>query len=179
MINIDEVREFAAIKHSGQVRKTGEPYVSHPIRVAEIVKHYKGLSKNLDVLVAAALLHDTLEDTDTSYKELKQRFGEDVASIVLEVTSAKIASKLFGKHNYLLHKMEDMTPYALTIKLADRLDNICDFVGCSQEFVEKYIAETEFILENLKNERKYGNAQEQLAKAIEEKLKELKKSFLK
>ena len=63
-INLDEVLRFAKEKHKGQKRDDGQEYITHPIRVAKIIYDYKAkYSSNKEVLIAAALLHDTLEDT--------------------------------------------------------------------------------------------------------------------
>ena len=91
-IDYDYVLEFATKKHAGQFRADGKtPYIVHPIKVAEIVRRVKQ-SADIDYIVAAALLHDTLEDTYTSYQELKDEFGEMVASMVMEVTTASCAT---------------------------------------------------------------------------------------
>ena len=72
-VNLSKVISFAINKHKGQKRANGVPYIVHPLRVAELVKTHKK-SSEIDVLVAAALLHDVLEDTYTSYLELIENF---------------------------------------------------------------------------------------------------------
>ncbi|MCX7745257.1 MAG: HD domain-containing protein, partial [Flavobacteriales bacterium] len=74
--------EFIEEKHSGQYRKSGEPYVVHPIEVAIILAELQ-LDK---ATVVAGLLHDVLEDTDTTYDEIKKSFGKEIADIVEGVT---------------------------------------------------------------------------------------------
>ena len=79
---IEKAYEFAKRKHQGQFRKSGEPYFSHPAEVAYILAELK-----MDVpTIVAGLLHDTLEDTDTTYQELEEEFGREVAFIVKGVT---------------------------------------------------------------------------------------------
>jgi len=151
---IDQAKDLATQRHAGQTRFDGTEYIVHPLRVADTVRQHMQNSSDLDSLIAAALLHDTLEDTDTSYQELEKLFGELVAGLVLEVTSSPSAIKHYGKGDYLLHKMTYMTPYALTIKLADRLDNVTDLKGCTPEYLKRYLAETEYILTNLLTSRK-------------------------
>ena len=74
--------EFAAEAHSGQMRKSGEPYITHPVGVADIVASLK-----LDELsLCAALLHDTVEDTDVTLEDIETRFGAEVAALVDGVT---------------------------------------------------------------------------------------------
>ena len=118
--------DFAKEKHAGQFRKgTGDDYFTHPVSVSYIVARYK-VSKHLEELIAAAYLHDTLEDTDTTFAELADRFGPMVASIVFELTNDEMEIKLVGKKEYQKKKMVGMSSYALILKLADRLHNISD-----------------------------------------------------
>ncbi|MFW6281358.1 MAG: HD domain-containing protein [bacterium] len=163
----------AANAHKGVTRKfAGEPYINHPKRVAQIVKKFKGDSSKIDDLIKAALLHDTVEDTDTTLKDLEKLFGGLVASLVKELTSNKKEIEKKGKAEYLADKMINMSSWALVIKLSDRLDNVGDFKTASPKFVEKYKKETEQILEKLKKERKLTGTQKRIIKAIEDKMKE-------
>lgn len=117
---------FAIQKHDGQFRKGGQiPYITHPIAVSYIVAQYKGSSR-LAELVTAAILHDVLEDTQTTLQELAERFTYLVASIVYELTSDPVEIARMGKFEYLKNKMLHMSSYAFTIKLADRLHNVSD-----------------------------------------------------
>ena len=76
---ISEVLDFATKKHEGQRRVSGEPYITHPIAVANIL-----LDLGMDYSsVCAALLHDVLEDTDTTEEELRERFGDTITELVL------------------------------------------------------------------------------------------------
>ena len=170
-LDLNEVLEFAKEKHKGQKRDDGRDYIIHPMRVAKIVDDYKGKnSSNRKVLFAAALLHDTLEDTYTSYRELVENFGEYVASLVLELTTAKYACNYIGKAQYLEEKMEHMTSYALTIKLADRLDNLTDMAGCKPEKQQKMINDTIYILSHLEKNRELTKSQQELSKAIKKEI---------
>ena len=118
--------DFAKEKHAGQVRKgSGDAYLTHPVSVSYIVARYK-ISKHLEELLAAAYLHDTLEDTATTFAELAARFGPMVASIVYELTNDEMEIKLIGKKAYQKKKMVGMSSYALILKLADRMHNISD-----------------------------------------------------
>lgn len=157
MNQVSMAREMAEMKHSGQVRKfSGEDYAEHPKRVAQTVLKYKN-SKELDKLVIAALLHDTVEDTDTSIEEIKSIFGDLVASLVEELTSDKNL-KVIDKADYLSRKMVNMTSWGLVIKLADRLDNVSDLRHVNKNFRQKYIKETRIILSNLILNRSYLSA---------------------
>ena len=139
---------FAATKHKDQVRRdSGLPYVTHPIIVSQLIAKYKSSSSKLDELQAAGLLHDTLEDTDTSYLELEREFGPLVASIVMELTSDPEAIKKVGKNEYLKQKMIKMSKYAFVIKLIDRLSNVLDVPGSS------YVRKTLDMMDFLKTHR--------------------------
>ncbi len=165
---LKDVLQFACEKHAGQFRDDGKPYITHPLRVAELVAKYKK-SKNIKLLMSAALLHDTLEDTYTSPKELYDFFGEDspVPSLVIELTTAKYVPKLIGKAQYLAQKMEHMTSYALVIKLCDRLDNISDLKGCSLEKQKRTINDTIYIIDYLKSHRELTNTHKVIINEIE------------
>lgn len=92
--------EFAANKHRKQKRKgrTGRPYVGHCIEVARIIAEIAGID-DPDIL-AAALLHDTVEDTGTTPEELREQFGRDVELLVLEVTDDKSLDKRKSASDY-------------------------------------------------------------------------------
>ena len=86
-----EAAAFAARAHQHQLRKDGRtPYVSHPFRVCLVVRHLFGIDDPR--IHAAALLHDTIEDTTTDYDDIVERFGPDVAGWVAAVTSTRVAA---------------------------------------------------------------------------------------
>lgn len=173
-IDLNYVVEFATAKHAGQKRDNGKDYITHPLHVAALINRIKGNSQNKEVLIAAALLHDTLEDTYTSYKELEQNFGKEVASIVVELTTAPFVPKMIGKAKYLAEKMEHMTNYALLIKFADRFDNLCDLNETTNEKRQRTIKDTEYILNYLSTRRKYTSSQEKIVDLINKQIKILK-----
>lgn len=138
---IEKAEEYAREKHKNQVRKfSGEPYINHPIRVSKIVKEF---NKSREMVIAA-ILHDTVEDTDTTIEYIELHFGREVSKLVNELTSDKEEISRMGKTKYLTMKMSKMTDDALLIKLADRFDNISDV--SSKEFKEKYYIETAKIM---------------------------------
>lgn len=143
-----EVLSFATKKHENQIRKfNGEPYINHPIRVATIVREF---TTDPDI-IAAALLHDTLEDTDTTFNEIKEQFNDYIAHLVLELTSDKDQIKLIGKTKYLLEKMNHLSNDALLVKLADRLDNISDLSHEHLKWSLEYSIQTDNIMTMLDN----------------------------
>lgn len=175
-INIDEVLAFATEKHKGQMRDDGREYITHPIRVSKLVREYKP-SWNSNILQAGALLHDVLEDTYTSYREIVDKFGDVVASLVLEVTSAKFMPTLVGKRYYLAHKMRYMSNYALVIKLADRLDNLTDMNGVSLEKTKRTYFDTIYMIGYLEGKRALTESQKRLISAIRKKLEDINAKY--
>jgi (p)ppGpp synthase/HD superfamily hydrolase len=114
---------FAAEKHAGQKRKglAAEPYVNHLIEVAELIA---AASNPFDEnLVIAGLLHDTIEDTGVSADELAQRFGNDVAALVVEATDDKSLPKETRKA-LQVQTAPLKSPRAQTLKLADKISNL-------------------------------------------------------
>jgi len=176
ILNINEVLEFATERHKGQVRSDGSMYITHPIRVSEIVTKFKP-SQNQNILKAGALLHDVLEDTYTSYRELKDRFGLVVASLVMEVTSSDFVSKMVGKQVYLAHKMQYMSSYALVIKLADRLDNLSDMKNMPVDKIKKTFFDTIYMINFIETKRILTDAQSNLVKAIRDQLSVLNEQY--
>lgn len=133
---------FAKEKHKDQTRKfNGEPYFNHCVRVSDNVrKHSSG--KREQIQVAAALLHDSLEDTSTTYDELVQEFGKEVADIVLALTNDKKELEALGKTKYLVQKVNTLSEEALFIKLCDRYDNTSDLRGIEDEWSRNYARQT-------------------------------------
>jgi len=88
-----EAASFAAVRHTGHHRKGNnqEPYINHPLEVANLLANVGGVD-DIDVLIAA-ILHDTVEDVGVTREEIAERFGEQVAGIVLEVTDDKSLPK--------------------------------------------------------------------------------------
>lgn len=114
---------FAAEKHSGQRRKglAAEPYVNHVIEVAQLVA--STLNRPDPDLIAAALLHDTVEDTGVRFDELTGLFGADTAALVAEVTDDKSLPKAERKRLQVANAPHK-TPRAQSIKLADKISNL-------------------------------------------------------
>ena len=171
-----DAARYAATAHIGQKRSGGKPYISHPVRVANIVKKYKD-SKQLNDILSAAFLHDTIEDTDTDEEQLHKMFGALVASLVKELTSDKSEIEKLGKTEYLADKMTNMSSWALVIKLADRLDNVSDIkVAKNPEWRHRYRTETETILDRIERDRVLSGTHKQLIELIRAKLAELDES---
>ncbi|XP_060611434.2 guanosine-3',5'-bis(diphosphate) 3'-pyrophosphohydrolase MESH1 [Anolis sagrei] len=141
-VRLLDAAHFAACKHSSQRRKDPErtPYINHPIGVAQILAQEGGVT-DLAVL-QAALLHDTVEDTDTTFLEIEERFGAEVRRIVEEVTDDKALPKMERKRLQVEHAAGS-SPGARLVKLADKLYNLRDLnrstpQGWSEKRVQDY-----------------------------------------
>ncbi len=116
---------FAAGKHKDQRRKDADasPYINHPIALTDVLVHEGGVAE-IDILVGA-LLHDTVEDTDTSPEELHEIFGARICSIVLEVTDDQALDKPARKQRQI-EKAPHLSVEAKAVKLADKICNLRD-----------------------------------------------------
>lgn len=119
---------FAAEKHKNQRRKDADatPYINHPIAVASVLKDEGGISD--PVVLAAAILHDTIEDTETTRYELEMLFGEKVAGIVSEVTDDKTLDKAERKRLQIEH-VASASIEAKCVKIADKICNLRDILS--------------------------------------------------
>jgi len=122
---IFEALTFAALKHRDQRRKDAEasPYINHPIAVASVLAIEAQVTD--EALLLAAILHDTVEDTETSVSELASRFGDEVAQLVAEVTDDKSLPKQVRKDLQVLHAPAASSG-AKSIKIADKICNVRD-----------------------------------------------------
>ncbi|HEV2270197.1 MAG TPA: HD domain-containing protein [Steroidobacteraceae bacterium] len=116
---------FAAEKHRNQRRKGADasPYINHPIALANVLANEAGVTDI--VTIAAALLHDTIEDTDATAEELNSLFGGQIAAIVLEVTDDKSLPKAERKRLQIEHAPH-LSRQAKLVKLADKICNLRD-----------------------------------------------------
>jgi GTP diphosphokinase / guanosine-3',5'-bis(diphosphate) 3'-diphosphatase len=119
---------FAAHKHRNQRRKNVEasPYINHPIALAHVLAIEAKVHD--DPVLIAAMLHDTLEDTETSFEELRERFGLPVAETVAEVTDDKSLAKLRRKALQIEHAPH-LSKRAKLVKLADKICNLRDMAS--------------------------------------------------
>lgn len=119
---LQKAEDFARERHAGQKRKSGEPFINHPIAVGKILAE-----ADLDSdTVLAALLHDTIEDTQTTKEEISERWGEEIAGLVEGITKVERATEREAQaetyRKLLLAAAEDAR--VLLIKIADRLHNM-------------------------------------------------------
>ncbi|MCM1448928.1 MAG: HD domain-containing protein [Clostridiales bacterium] len=148
---IMEAFELARKAHAHQKRKTGEPYILHPIAVATIVAKEMMLGTNP---VCAAFLHDVVEDTDYTIDDIRQRFGDDIAFLVKVVTKKPTHDYEYSKQldNYrqiLISVQYDIR--AVLVKLADRLHNMRTLASMKPEKQMKIAGETDYFYAPLAN----------------------------
>jgi guanosine-3',5'-bis(diphosphate) 3'-pyrophosphohydrolase len=120
---------FAAHKHRDQRRKdiNASPYINHPIALANVLSNEGGI---VDIpTLCAALLHDTIEDTETTAEELTEQFGKHICDIVLEVTDDKSLQKAERKRLQIEHAAH-ISSQAKLVKLADKISNLRDLIEC-------------------------------------------------
>jgi GTP diphosphokinase / guanosine-3',5'-bis(diphosphate) 3'-diphosphatase len=159
--------EFAAQKHRDQRRKDKEasPYINHPIQLANVLWHEGGVAD--PVVIAAALLHDTVEDTETSWQELRGEFGDEIADIVLEVTDVKWLKKVVRKRLQVA-RARHASKSARLVKLADKICNLRDVAarppaGWPLERRQEYFEWAKEVVDKLRGthpglERKFDDA---------------------
>ena len=124
---IQQAAAFAAQAHAGQTRRGSDtPYFTHVETVARRVQELADQGQADAAMVAAAYLHDTIEDCGTTHAELAQHFGNDVADLVAELTNDDEKKHRMGKTAYMVENLSHLTPRALTVKLCDTLNNISD-----------------------------------------------------
>jgi (p)ppGpp synthase/HD superfamily hydrolase len=142
---VQRAKDYAAEAHEGQERKyTGVPYIIHPIEVMGIVMSVE----HDDAMLAAALLHDVVEDTDVTIEEVEAEFGTDVAGLVSDLTDVsnpedgnrKLRKALDREHS------AKSSARAQTIKLADLISNSMDIVKHDPTFAKLYMQEKLLLL---------------------------------
>jgi len=143
MDRIQHATVFATQAHTGQKRKyTGDDYIVHPIAVAKLVAE-KGGSENQ---IMAALLHDTIEDCDTTYGDVVRAFGKEVANLVLELTD-EFTHEMYPDANRATRKAAEaarlagVSDEAKLIKLCDMIDNTSTIVEHDPGFARVYLVE--------------------------------------
>lgn len=151
MKRIREAYALAAEAHKNQKRKTGEPYIIHPIAVARIVAEELELGTNP---IIAAFLHDVVEDTPYTIEDIRERFGDDVAFLVGVVTKQKKEpyerSKQVDNFRQILASVQ-YDVRAILIKLADRLHNMRTLDSMRPDKQMKIAGETDYFYAPLAN----------------------------
>ena len=159
-----EAASFAARAHEGAVRKDGKtPYVAHPFRVAMTVRQVFECADR--ICIAAALLHDTIEDTGTDYDDIEERFGTEVADVVSALTKDMRVREDEREQRYD-EQLAKAGWRAAVVKLADVFDNLSDAnTRVDSPDYQKLLVRCERALEIA---RHYEHAREAVARGIHE-----------
>lgn len=151
LARIKDAFELAREAHAPQFRKSGEPYILHPVAVATIAAEELMLEANP---VIAAFLHDVVEDTSYTIEDIRKRFGDDVAFLVRVVTKQKKskyeASKQIDNYRQMLNSLQ-YDVRALLVKLADRLHNMRTLSSMRADKQMKIAGETDYFYAPLAN----------------------------
>ncbi len=154
--------ELARKAHASQKRKTGEPYILHPIAVATIAAEELALSSHM---VMAAFLHDVVEDTDYTIDDISREFGDDVAFLVNVVTKQKkdkyVDSLQVDNFRQMLNSVQ-FDIRALLVKLADRLHNMRTLSSMRPDKQMKIAGETDYFYAPLANRLGFYNVKTEL-----------------
>ncbi|MDO4225362.1 MAG: HD domain-containing protein, partial [Bergeyella zoohelcum] len=156
--------DLALDAHKDQRRKTGEPYIYHPIEVAKIVANEMGLGTTS---IACALLHDVVEDSDYTYEDIKKLFGEKIADIVKGLTKISV----MGQNSDVSAQSENFRKLLLTlsddfrvilVKIADRLHNMRTLDSMRPDKQKKIASETVYIYAPLAHRLGFYNIKSEL-----------------
>jgi (p)ppGpp synthase/HD superfamily hydrolase len=148
---IVDALEFAEKAHSGQTRMySGEPYILHPAQVANLVRQYT----SNDEVIAAAYLHDVLEDCGVTEEEIRIRFGDNITKICLELVNRSVSPEYKSlrrseRKAIDREKIATISPDAQLIKTCDRLDNVLDLFDAPDKYQKLYAEETLLLVDVL------------------------------
>lgn len=166
----DEIKDFAIMKHNGQKRKyTGEPYINHPISLAQIIRQVcdkisETTAIDIDYinrLENVAYLHDTVEDTDATVEEIRERFGEYYASMtewLTNISKPTDGNRSIRKKIDLDHILQAPVD-AIIVKLADVYDNCKDLEKRDKGFAQVYFKEKRQFINALKDKHYVGTVE--------------------
>ena len=141
MADVTQARSFAKRKHLGQLRKNGKTATFSHLK--DVVQNLKKMKVTNEDIICAGWLHDTIEDTDTDYDSIKDRFGKNVAEIVVSVTKDNRLAKKEREAKYA-RDLKKSSAKAKLVKIADILANVNDAPNAGrnarwekQQFVKK------------------------------------------
>jgi (p)ppGpp synthase/HD superfamily hydrolase len=140
---------FAKAAHKGQFRKyTNEPYVTHPIRVAHAVMLHPIVAEDM---IAAAFLHDVPEDTEFTIEQITNLFGQEVGTLVDELTNQSKATGLPRAERKSMdrERLKTVSKKAKIIKMLDRIDNLNEMHGAEYDFKKLYVGESLWLADSI------------------------------
>jgi (p)ppGpp synthase/HD superfamily hydrolase len=152
MNNLQKAIDFSTKKHEGQLRKyTNEPYITHPIAVMELVNSVGIFNEHM---LCACILHDTVEDTNTTVQEIEENFGIIVSRLVEQLTDVYTSEKfpnIRRRERKLLecYRLLNVSGDAKSIKLADLIHNTSSIVENDANFAKVYLKEKRAMLQVL------------------------------
>ncbi|SMF22643.1 HD domain-containing protein [Pseudobacteriovorax antillogorgiicola] len=163
---------FAAKQHHGQMRKDDEtPYIAHPVRVMTILSEVFGVDD--EEVLAAGVLHDTIEDTDCERKDLERKFGKRVASYVDELSKDMDLDKPEREKKYA-SELEDASVSVRLCKLADLYDNLSDTKALSRSKIHKTAARAERLVDIMTSD--FPEEWQDAVLVVRRKIQEVKRS---
>lgn len=160
LVKLTSAINFAAEKHKDQKRNgSGEPYINHCLAVMNYVAVY---STNNRSILAAAVLHDTVEDTDANLEEIATHFGSDVAKMVDILTDRPADSKTIRRNEQIQRLKNCGMTYVCDIKVADKLSNCKDLMdkpsGWSENSIKAYFEFSKRLVEEVDAHYQISNA---------------------
>jgi len=168
---IEKAFDFADKAHQGQVRKySGYRYIVHPLSVANKVAAYASdwTYNQLVTMYKAALLHDTIEDTDATKEEIAEVFGDQIAELVDELTNRRIEGNRAFRKAADKERLTKVSKMAKAIKIADLIDNSKSIVNEDKNFAKVFVPEKEALLKVI------GDGDKALAEMAWKQLREAK-----
>lgn len=138
-MSVTQAFRAANSAHTGQTRKgSGEPYINHPIEVLTILLD-NGITDK--AVLAAALLHDVVEDTPASFFDVREKFGFEIAGLVEELTTPPMEGNRESRKVRELTRLSQISGRAQTVKYADIIANTRDIVETNPDFAPVYLME--------------------------------------
>lgn len=169
---VDKALVFATNAHGTQVRKySGEPYVNHCVEVANILKQH---GFGVEDCLAAAILHDVVEDTNASFTDIKEEFGPNIMGLVWWLTDLEKPEhgNRETRKELTRVKYRGAPRGVVYIKLADMISNTADIVKHDKDFAKVYLEEKEKLLEEFKMRFNYDEIASKLIATADKQIAE-------
>lgn len=169
---ISRAETLATFHHAGQTRRDGTPYIEHLRGVVDILRSLDSDIQYMPVVLSAAWLHDTLEDTGITEREIVDNTSPRTLQIVKQVTNDPRKIKAMGKGEYMAQKVLKLDVEALLVKLADRYHNVSDLQTADIDWAMKYATQTQQLLRALDSRMDLNRYHELLIEMIEDEVDE-------
>ena len=169
---VDRAEALARFYHAGQTRKDGTPYIEHPRAIVDLLKMVDPDIVYKPVILAAAWLHDTLEDTGITPQQIIDNTSPRTLAIVKQVTNDPVKLRAMGKGDYIAQKVREIDDDALLIKLGDRYHNVSDLQTADVDWALRYAGQTQLMLDALDDRPALPRSHRLLIEMIEEEVDE-------